>query len=227
MIKVVKAVIKEMTPPLVYRGLAGVARRLHRNLGSARTWGTRPAAWYDDIYRSSPEYRKHYTQCLYYPLWSVVADRLIRSGAKRILDLGCGPGQFALLLSDKGITEYCGLDFSDTAIQAARALCPGFQFRTADICQKDAVESLEYDCCLALEFLEHVEDDTEILQRLRRGSRLYATVPNFADASHVRHFSSVQEIESRYGEYFSECRVDPHRANPEGLMFFLIEARIR
>jgi len=179
------------------------------------------------VYKSDPEYRKHYTRCLYYPLWSVVADRLIRSGARSILDLGCGPGQFALLLSDKGITEYCGLDFSDTAIQAARAFCPAFEFRTVDIGQEGVLESREYDCCLALEFLEHVEKDTEILRRLRRGSRLYATVPNFADRSHVRHFSNAREIESRYGEYFSECRIDSHRANPEGLLFFLIEARIR
>ncbi len=227
MIKVVRTVLKEMTPPLVYRGLAGVTHCLRRSLGQARNWGARPAGWYDDIYRSHPEYHKHYTQCLYYPLWSVVADRLIRSGAKRILDLGCGPGQFALLLRDKGVTEYCGLDFSATAIQAAWVLCPAFQFRTADVCQPGVLESLEYDCCLALEFLEHVEKDTEILRRLRRGSRFYATVPNFADTSHVRHFSHMQEIESRYGEYFSECCVDPHRANPEGLMFFLIEARIR
>ncbi len=227
MIKGVKAVLREMTPPFLYRMLAGVTRRLSRNLGPAGTWRARPATWYDDIYQSHPEYRKHYTQCRYYPLWSVVADRLIRSGAKRILDLGCGPGQFALLLADKGITQYCGLDFSDAAIQAARALCPAFQFRTADICQAGVLESLEYDCCLALEFLEHVEDDTGVLRRLRRGCRFYATVPNFPDAAHVRHFSTVQEIESRYGEYFSEYHVDVHRANPEGLMFFLIEARIR
>ncbi len=227
MIKAAKTVVRELTPPLVYRGLAGVAHWVGRSLGPARTWGTRPAAWYDDVYRSDPEYRRHYTQSRYYSLWSVVADRLIRSGAKRILDLGCGPGQFALLLSDKGITEYCGLDFSDVAIQAARTVCPAFQFRTADICREGVLESLEYDCCLALEFLEHVEDDTGVLQRLRRGSRFYATVPNFADASHVRHFADVQEIEARYGRYFSECRVDSHRANPEGLMFFLIEARIR
>ncbi len=227
MIQVVKAVLQEMTPPFLYRMLAGVTHRLSRNLGPARTWGARPATWYDDIYQSHPEYRKHYTQCRYYPLWSVVADRLIRSGAKRILDLGCGPGQFALLLADQGITQYCGLDFSDTALRAARALCPAFQFRTADVCQEGVWESLEYDCCLALEFLEHVEKDREILRRIRRGSQFYATVPNFADPSHVRHFSSVQEIESRYGKYFSACRIDAHRANPEGLMFFLIEARIR
>jgi trans-aconitate methyltransferase len=227
MIKAMRAAVKEMTPPLLYRGMVAVTHRVTRKLGPARGWGERPATWYDDIYRSDPEYGRHYTQSRYYPLWSVVADRLVRSGAKRILDLGCGPGQFALLLADKGITEYYGLDFSAAAIEAARAVCPAFQFRAADIRRQGVLESLEYDCCLALEFLEHVENDTEILRRLRRGSRFYATVPNFADTAHVRHFTGVAAVEARYGGCFSQYRVDPHRANREGIMFFLIEARIR
>jgi SAM-dependent methyltransferase len=227
MIKAMRAAVKQMTPPLLYRGMAGVTHCLARKLGPARGWGERPAVWYDDIYRSSREYGRHYTQSRYYALWSVVADRLMCSGAKRILELGCGPGQFARLLADKGITEYCGLDFSAAAVETARALCPAFEFHATDIRQEGVLESLEYDCCLALEFLEHVENDTEILRRLRQGSRFYATVPNFADTAHVRHFTGVPAIEARYGECFSEYRVDPHRANGEGLMFFLIEARIR
>jgi trans-aconitate methyltransferase len=226
MIKAVKAVVREITPPFLYRAMAQVTHRLSRRLRPETVRGIRPSTWYNEIYASSAEYRGHYTESRYYPLWSVVADRVIRSGARRILDLGCGPGQFALLLSDRGITEYCGLDFSEAAIQSARTRCPGFQFHTADVRQEGVLEQWEYDCCLALEFLEHVDQDTEILRRIKKGSRFYATVPNFPDPSHVRYFSSVREVESRYRKYFSVCGVDVHRANPRGALHFLIEARI-
>lgn len=227
MIKVVKAVVREITPPLLYRGMARVTHRIGRRLWPEKAGGIKPSTWYNAVYASSAEYRGHYTESHHYPLWSVVADRVIRSGAKRILDLGCGPGQFALLLSDRGITKYCGLDFSEAAIQIARTRCSALEFRRADICQEGVLEPLEYDCCLALEFLEHVDNDTEILRRIKKGSQFYATVPNFPDPSHVRYFSSVREVESRYRKYFSVCRVDVHRANPRGAMHFLIEARIQ
>ena len=53
------------------------------------------ADWYDEIYRQPHDYQAHYTQSRYYFLWSVIADRLIRSGVRRVLELGCGTGQFA------------------------------------------------------------------------------------------------------------------------------------
>ena len=56
-------------------------------------------------------------------MWTVLADRIRRSGAKSVLDIGCGPGQFAACLFDMaGIETYTGLDFSAEAIRMGPAL---------------------------------------------------------------------------------------------------------
>ncbi len=214
---------REVTPPILLRALRAVAQRLGRKRRVPQPAGEKSANWYDAHYADTPEYHIHYTQSSYYFLWAVLADRIIRSGVERILDLGCGPGQVASLLWDKGIKRYRGLDLSPKCIEMAKGRCPNFEFLVTDLGRPEAMEGFDYDCIVTLEFLEHVHFDLAVIERIRRGTKMFATVPNFPYVSHVRHFADVQEVETRYGRYFSEFSVDAYLENQEGKSFFLME----
>ncbi len=208
-----RAVIREITPPVLLR-----ATRPLR----ARFAPEQPPEYYDDLFQTSPGYSLPYTQSHYYFLWSVIADRLVTANARQILDVGCGPGQFAKLLYDKGFRHYCGIDFSAAAIQLATTRCPDFEFVRADLRDPGLLEGRIYDWALVLETLEHVEDDLGLLSRLRPGCRVILTVPNFGDPSHVRFFKDAAEVQERYGHLFTPLRVDTFIEN-ESCQFFLLE----
>src|SRR5688500_8702360 len=72
--------------------------RLKRALGLRSTppvGGVADAAWYDAVYRDSALYGQPYWYSHYYPLWTLIAERVRNAEAKSVLDVGCGPGQFA------------------------------------------------------------------------------------------------------------------------------------
>jgi len=81
----------------------------------------RDSEYYDAIYTKSDAYRVHYTKSPYYFLWCVIADRILSKGAKCVLDVGCGPGQFGAYIQEQGIERYVGLDFSAQSIKMARS----------------------------------------------------------------------------------------------------------
>jgi 2-polyprenyl-3-methyl-5-hydroxy-6-metoxy-1,4-benzoquinol methylase len=187
------------------------------------TVGTlQPSSYYDAVYESGAAYNAPYFESPYYFLWSVIADRLQRDGAMTLLDLGCGPGQVAHLLHDKGLsTRYVGLDFSERSIQMAKELCPGYDFLQADLTTPKLLESFEYDCVLALEVLEHLDDDIALLRQVRPGARVLATVPNFSDPAHVRYFRDAARVRERYASLFATVTVDTFAASRRNKLFLL------
>ena len=166
---------------------------------------------------------KHYTESRYYPLWTVIADRIARADVRSILDVGCGPGQVAQLLYDRGLKDYVGLDFSPQRIGRAREICPHYEFFVADAFQTDLFENGNYDCMLCMEFLEHVNRDTDIIQRVRPGTYFIGTVPNFDYTSHVRYFTSSEEVDDRYRAYFDNFHVAEILEDKHGKRYFLLE----
>jgi len=139
------------------------------------------------------------------------------------LDVGCGSGQLASLLKDKGIERYCGIDFSAKRIVQAKQACPEFDFVQADAFGTDLFETYGYDALVTTEFLEHVEGDLDIIFKIRSGARFLGTVPNFPFESHVRHFRDANEVAARYGPYFKDFRVDSFLSNDKGKTFFVLE----
>lgn len=221
-----KRVVRNICPPVLYGWASSLRRRPPADRGRTITTvegALRSADWYDERYESSAEYAKHYTESQYYAVWTVIADRLERADVERVLDLGCGPGQFAALLHDRGVTAYRGLDFSATSIRLAQQRCPTYDFATADISEVGVIEASDYDCVVTLEFLEHVDGDVAILQRIRPGTRVFATVPNFPDPGHVRYFADAAEVRDRYRDVFSRMEVDPLLLDPKGYALYLID----
>jgi trans-aconitate methyltransferase len=52
-------------------------------------------------------------------------------------DLGCGPGQVARYLHERGV-QVCGVDLSPTMVERARGLTPAVEFRQGDMMALDA-----------------------------------------------------------------------------------------
>ena len=56
-------------------------------------------------------------------------------------DLGCGPGQVARYLHERGV-EVCGVDLSPAMVDRARRLNPGIEFRTGDMTVLDVPDEV-------------------------------------------------------------------------------------
>lgn len=218
-----KTIIKEVTPPMLLRAARRIARRSGNEGRATREHGEKSPEWYDAAFDTNAHWKAHYTEVDYYFLWTVIVDRMIRASTRSVVDVGCGAGQLACLMRDKGIGAYYGLDFSEKRVAQARKVCPEYQFAVEDVFETDILGRVEYDAVICTEVLEHITRDIDVLQMIRAGTRFYGTVPNFPYMSHVRHFSSESEVTERYKAYFTDLRVDAFLANPNGKTFFLME----
>ena len=72
------------------------------------------------------------------PLDREVLDRFAARvrGEGEACDVGCGPGQVARYLHERGV-EVCGLDLSDGMVEQARRLNPGIAFRQGTMLRLD------------------------------------------------------------------------------------------
>lgn len=218
--KIVKNTFKQITPPILQRGIRLL---LTGKDDMKEPWKLRESDWYDKIYESSEQYNIHYSQSRYYFMWTVIVDRILKSKLDNIVDIGCGPGQFASLLLDKNIKNYFGIDFSTKSIDLAKETCPSYHFIAADIFKTDILETNDYDCIVALEILEHIKGDKDLIRKIKKGSKFFGSVPNFAHDAHVRFFSDENAVEQRYGEFFKSLRIDPFLGDPKGTTYFLID----
>jgi 2-polyprenyl-3-methyl-5-hydroxy-6-metoxy-1,4-benzoquinol methylase len=194
--------------------IAQYLRRVVRRLGSHPGMEHDPAAgseqgasWYDQLYRQSGAFHVPYYRSHYYFLWAVIADRIRLAGAKRVLEIGCGPAQLATLLLEQGVEHYAGLDFSPQALAMARQNMLTGQFVQGDARTTTIHEEFEHDIVLCTEVLEHIEDDLAVVARFRPGKRCLFSVPNFPYPGHVRHFRDSDEVRTRYAPFFHELDV--------------------
>ena len=185
--------------------------------------GVADAEWYDAAYRAIDSYAVPYWRSHYYFLWSVLADRVRATGAKRIVDIGCGPGQFAsCLFSLTAIEQYTGLDFSAEAVAMAKRSCPQGQFVVGDATTTTIHADTPHDVVICTEVLEHVPTDHAVVARFKSGVRCLCTVPNFDYDSHVRYFKSTEQVAERYARFFDRFDVWALRAN-ENHIYYLMD----
>lgn len=220
-----KGFFKSITPPVVWGVICGAFSSNPDN-AQQEVDSEKGAEWYDASFENNAHWKQHYSLSQYYFLWTVIADRIVRDGHAIILEIGCGSGQLAGLLRDKGITDYHGFDFSSKRIIQAEAVCPQFDFNVADAFKTDLFTTCDYTAVICTEFLEHVEHDIDVLVRIRPGTRFYGTVPNFPYLSHVRHFEDVAQVLARYEKCFQSLTVDTFLANDLGKKFYLLDGVI-
>jgi SAM-dependent methyltransferase len=218
-----KTAMRCLTPPILWNAASSVAHAARPRCTRLAEGNEQDSTYYDQMYQETTDYSRHYTGSRYYFLWCVIVDRMKREGTKAVLDIGCGPGQFASLLRDQGIPRYCGIDLSPEAIRMANTVCPECKFVAASVFDSDLLENHDYDAVVSLEFLEHVHEDIDVLKRIRRGRTFYGTVPDFPYESHVRHFTDCAQVRERYGSLFSQFHVDEFPAKGGEIRYFLME----
>jgi 2-polyprenyl-3-methyl-5-hydroxy-6-metoxy-1,4-benzoquinol methylase len=76
--------------------------------------------YYNSVYRSSEKFHRHYKDSPSYVLWTQVMTFVKQFAHPKILEIGCGAGQFAHYLYDEGFNDYHGIDFSAEAIELAK-----------------------------------------------------------------------------------------------------------
>jgi len=165
--------------------------------------------YYDNMWKQSG-YEKEAENLRWFPVWQSVTDAImrklvVRQSTVRIIDLGCGPGHIAEVLNKTtGLPfSYIGYDFSSVAIKMAQEKHIGdrFKFKEADLSEYDFHESEKKDedvIYVSVEFLEHVEFDREVIEKLKSGRSVFFSLPNFDDPGHVRFFAGEKEIRERY-----------------------------
>jgi len=151
----------------------------------------------------------HYTQHMkWFPLMMLVLDRL---KGQSIVDLGCGAGHFAHLLHDQGYQLYTGIDYSEGMLeQCARRLLPySFKFINLDLMLEPWVAAVEeeFDTVVAMELIEHLPGDIEVLQQIPAGTHCLLTTTNEPGIEHVRTFLTEDAVAMRYGHLFSDYTI--------------------
>jgi SAM-dependent methyltransferase len=119
------------------------------------------------------------------------------SAADRVLDLGCGQGDFTALIRQTG-AEVLGVEVAQAAVDRARRRHPGLEFDLVEIDGPLPLGDGSFDVVWASEVIEHVADTARWLSEVRRvlapGGRLLVTTP-----SHGRLRLAMGGIE-RYSE---------------------------
>jgi 2-polyprenyl-3-methyl-5-hydroxy-6-metoxy-1,4-benzoquinol methylase len=159
-------------------------------------------------------------------VYAVTADLLPAAGdATAIADLGCGTGRLAKILQMQGHSRYWGFDFSSTRIEEARRYVPEFEFTVDDAFDVEVHRRYaDFSAFVALEILEHVENDLGIIESIPSGAPIVFSVPNFDSEGHVRTFKSPEDARARY-EHLLEFNLEEyaiiHRRKPRKKIFVL------
>lgn len=131
--------------------------------------------YYEELWQHLPEQ-------LTPPDWELRRAFLLahaRTG-DRVLDIGCGQGEFTALLAAAG-TAVLGIDVADAALDRARSRHPGVDFRRVEADGRLSLDDNSFDLVWASEVIEHIPDTGRWLSEVRRvlvpGGRLLVTTP--------------------------------------------------
>ena len=156
--------------------------------------------FYDKVFSETAHYRGPPEDSPYYILWKEILEKLVK-GKQRILDIGCGPGQFAELCVAAG-HEYVGLDWSSKAIELAEARNLDIELYNIDIEKNPWIlKAFSCDLITFIEFMEHVKLDREVLDSVPPCKQVILTVPNYPAHTHVRQFKTLEHVVQRYAPF--------------------------
>ncbi len=125
-------------------------------------------------------------------------DRVARG--ERVLDLGCGLGDFAGELAGHG-ARVVGCDVAETALRLARTRHPGIEFVLTGE-EELSFSDESFDVVWAGEVLEHVQDGLGLLAEVRRvlrsGGRLVLSTPDHGRLRRLRLGLSATAFERHF-----------------------------
>ena len=95
-----------------------------------------------------------------------------------VLDVGCGPGHYAITLAQRGAAQVLGIDFAEGMLQVAaehaRAAGVGHccEFRQADFLQFSAAEPFDY--VILMGFMDYMPEPSPVIEKALSLARLKA-----------------------------------------------------
>lgn len=173
--------------------------------------------YYDDVYKKY----KHYsldidaTKSNYHGLYKFVKDLINKE--EKILEIGCGTGQFADMLIKDNFNYILGIDFSNQGIDMCKERCKKDCFLCNNI-YDFCFNTIDFDVAISLEVFEHLEKDVDVINKLPKDKRLIFSVPTYDDIAHVRFFNNENEIINRFEFLF--CKFNVHKLGK----IFIIDA---
>ena len=136
-----------------------------------------------------------------------------------IIDVGCGDGRLVKeLREDFPAKRIQGIDFSQRAINLAKALNSAGEFYCKDITEKP---DKRFDICTLIEVFEHIPPNSSnqfvegIANHLNKSGILYVTVPHSnkpVEYKHYRHFT-IKSLISCFSDHFSPVEIIPFESN--------------
>ena len=136
---------------------------------------------------------------------SVTLEYFEKSGAKKVLDAGCGPGFDSRYFHEKGFDVHA-CDVSGKALKFAKTRNPGPRYFQWDIEKRPL--KIKFDGIFAFEVIEHMFDYDAFLSNLRKsmksGGILVITTPNvLAPRNRIKLLLGNDEwFESKYHIHF-------------------------
>jgi len=121
-----------------------------------------------------------------------------------IMDVGCGVGYGSYILAQEFGFHVIGIDVSEEAIEYGRVHYSHPKITRLALDLKYIEAPKEIHAVVAFEIIEHIEEDKELLTKLRTFSnRLIGSVPNEAviphalanNKDHFRHYTREQLVE--------------------------------
>lgn len=152
-----------------------------------------PVEFYDDMYGSD----KYVGAGQYGRTYNAILDELKKIDSPKVLEIGCGLGDFGNVLS-KVSSEYYGTDFSSIAIKQAKERYPVIaeKFSVLDLYELEYFVE-DYDTIIACEVFEHI-DDLRFVRSVKKGIRFMLTLPHYGAETHLRMYESPEQIKERF-----------------------------
>ena len=140
-----------------------------------------------------------------------------------LMDIGCGDGRFLRELSNMypdNEKTFLGVDYSERAINLAKAMNPSLDYVCMNIVKEPASRS--FDVATMVEVLEHIPP-AEVMQflnavsmNLKENGLLFLTVPHKnkqLQDKHFQHFNS-QTLKSTLQHHFDVLKIVPFDFTP-------------
>jgi ubiquinone/menaquinone biosynthesis C-methylase UbiE len=127
----------------------------------------------------------------------LLAEKVGGGGA--VCDMGCGPGQVARYLHERGV-EACGVDLSQGMVEQARRLNPAISFRQGDMLALEGVADDSFGGIAAFYSIVHVPRD-KVVQALKELRRVLRPAGVLLVAFHIGR--EVKHLDEMWGKQVS------------------------
>ena len=129
--------------------------------------------------------------------------------SKKVLEAGCGDGRFLNELSEIGVEDLHGIDYSERAISFSKIFVSQANTQTANLFSIP-YENNYFNTIFLIEVLEHIKLDEvekvlgELNRVLKKDGQLILTVPSKnvpTGSKHYQHFTS-ESLKNTLGQFF-------------------------